>query len=79
MQVQILNPDASLRPDMNATVKCLATTLRANPTLLPPRRVFLFPPCYHDPTHEFVFLLCRFEVQATEREVPYFRNAAAAC
>jgi HlyD family secretion protein len=66
VKVQILNPDAYLRPDMNATVKFLADETK--PTSTQPQGVFVPTPAIHDRDgKKFVFLA--FDDKAMLREV----------
>jgi HlyD family secretion protein len=66
VKVQILNPDAYLRPDMNATVKFLAD--EAKRTSSQPQGVFVPTPAIHDRDgKKFVFL--SFDGKAMVREV----------
>jgi HlyD family secretion protein len=66
VKVQILNPDAYLRPDMNATVKFLADETK--PTSTQPQGVFVPTPAIHDRDgKKFVFLA--FYGKAMLREV----------
>jgi HlyD family secretion protein len=66
VKVQILNPDAHLRPDMNATVKFLADENK--PTSNQPQGVFVPTPAIHDRDgKKFVFLA--FDGRAVSREV----------
>src|SRR6266851_7600752 len=65
VKVQILNPDAYLRPDMNATVKFLAD--EAKRTSSQPQGVFVPTPAIHDRDgKKFVFV--SFDGKATARE-----------
>jgi HlyD family secretion protein len=67
VKVQILNPDAHLRPDMNATVKFLADEGK-HATSSQPQGVFVPTPAIHDREgKKFVFLA--FEGKAMAREV----------
>jgi HlyD family secretion protein len=66
VKVQILNPDAHLRPDMNATVKFLADD--ATHATTQPQGVFVPTPAVHDRDgKKFVFLA--FDGKAVLREV----------
>ena len=66
VKVQILNPDAHLRPDMNATVKFLADENKQTSTQ--PQGVFVPTPAIHDRDgKKFVFLA--FDGKALSREV----------
>jgi HlyD family secretion protein len=66
VKVQILNPDAHLRPDMNATVKFLADENKQTSTQ--PQGVFVPTPAVHDRDgKKFVFLA--FDGKAVSREV----------
>jgi HlyD family secretion protein len=66
VKVQILNPDAYLRPDMNATVKFLADETQHASTQ--PQGVFVPTPAIHDRDgKKFVFLA--FDGKAMLREV----------
>jgi HlyD family secretion protein len=66
VKVQILNPDAHLRPDMNATVKFLAD--EATHATTQPQGVFVPTPAVHDRDgKKFVFLA--FDGKAVSREV----------
>jgi HlyD family secretion protein len=66
VKVQILNPDAYLRPDMNATVKFQAD--EAKRTSSQPQGVFVPTPAIHDRDGKrFVFL--SFDGKAMVREV----------
>jgi HlyD family secretion protein len=66
VKVQILNPDAHLRPDMNATVKFLAD--EGTHTTTQPQGVFVPTPAVHDRDgKKFVFLA--FDGKAVLREV----------
>jgi HlyD family secretion protein len=66
VKVQILNPDAHLRPDMNATVKFLADENKQTSTQ--PQGVFVPTPAVHDRDgRKFVFLA--FDGKAVSREV----------
>jgi len=66
VKVQILNPDAHLRPDMNATVKFLAD--EATHATTQPQGVFVPMPAVHDRDgKKFVFLA--FDGKAVSREV----------
>ncbi len=66
VKVQILNPDAHLRPDMNATVKFLADENKQTSTQ--PQGVFVPIPAIHDRDgRKFVFLA--FDGKAVAREV----------
>src|SRR3984893_14725279 len=66
VKVQILNPDAHLRPDMNATVKFLADENKHTSTQ--PQGVFVPTPAIHDRDgKKFVFLA--FDGKAVSREV----------
>ena len=66
VKVQILNPDAHLRPDMNATVKFLAD--EATHATTQPPGVFVPTPAVHDRDgKKFVFLA--FDGKAVSREV----------
>ena len=66
VKVQILNPDAYLRPDMNATVKFLADETKH--TSSQPQGVFVPTPAIRDRDgKKFVFL--SFDGKATAREV----------
>jgi HlyD family secretion protein len=66
VKVQILNPDAHLRPDMNATVKFLADENKQTSTQ--PLGVFVPTPAIHDRDgKKFVFLA--FDGKAVSREV----------
>jgi HlyD family secretion protein len=66
VKVQILNPDAHLRPDMNATVKFLADENKQTSTQ--PQGVFVPTPAIHDRDgKKFVFLA--FDGKAVSREV----------
>ncbi len=67
VKVQILNPDAHLRPDMNATVKFLADEGK-HASSSQPQGVFVPTPAIHDRDgKKFVFLA--FEGKAMAREV----------
>ncbi len=67
VKVQILNPDAHLRPDMNATVKFLADEGK-HASSSQPQGVFVPTPAIHDREgKKFVFLA--FEGKAMAREV----------
>src|SRR6266478_329823 len=67
VKVQIRNPDAYLRPDMNATVKFLAEEAK-HATSSQPQGVFVPTPAIHDREgKKFVFLA--FEGKAMAREV----------
>jgi HlyD family secretion protein len=66
VKVQILNPDAHLRPDMNATVKFLADESKQTSTH--PQGVFVPTSAIHDRDgRKFVFLA--FDGKALSREV----------
>jgi HlyD family secretion protein len=66
VKVQILNPDAHLRPDMNATVKFLADENKQTSTQ--PQGVFVPTSAIHDRDgKKFVFLA--FDGKALAREV----------
>jgi HlyD family secretion protein len=66
VKVQILNPDAHLRPDMNATVKFLADENKQTSTQ--PQGVFVPTLAIHDRDgKKFVFLV--FDRKAVSREV----------
>jgi HlyD family secretion protein len=66
VKVQILNPDAHLRPDMNATVKFLADENKQTSTQ--PQGVFVPTAAIHDRDgKKFVFLA--FDGKAVSREV----------
>ena len=66
VKVQILNPDAHFRPDMNATVKFLADENKQTSTQ--PQGVFVPTPAIHDRDgKKFVFLA--FDGKAVSREV----------
>lgn len=66
VKVQILNPDAHLRPDMNATVKFLADENKQTTTQ--PQGVFVPTPAIHDRDgKKYVFLA--FDGKALSREV----------
>jgi HlyD family secretion protein len=66
VKVQILNPDAHLRPDMNATVKFLADETKH--TASQPQGVFVPTPAVHDRDgKKFVFLA--FDGKAMARDV----------
>jgi HlyD family secretion protein len=66
VKVQILKPDAYLRPDMNATVKFLADETK--PTTSQPPGVFVPSAAIRDRDgRKFVFL--SFDGKATAREV----------
>jgi HlyD family secretion protein len=66
VKVQILNPDAHLRPDMNATVKFLADENKQASSQ--PQGVFVPTPAIHDRDgKKFVFLA--FDGKAVAREV----------
>ncbi len=66
VKVQILNPDAHLRPDMNATVKFLADETK--PASSQPQGVFVPTPAVHDRDGKKIVFLA-FDGKATSREV----------
>ncbi|HXR16489.1 MAG TPA: hypothetical protein VN777_09865, partial [Terriglobales bacterium] len=66
VKVQILNPDAHLRPDMNATVKFLADETK--PASSQPQGVFVPTPAVHDRDGKKIVFLA-FDGEATSREV----------
>ncbi len=66
VKVQILNPDAHLRPDMNATVKFLADEARH--TSSEPQGVFVPAPAIRDRNGK-KFVLLAFDGKAVAREV----------
>jgi HlyD family secretion protein len=66
VKVQILNPDAHLRPDMNATVKFLADETK--PASSQPQGVFMPTPAVHDRDGKKIVFLA-FDGKATSREV----------
>jgi HlyD family secretion protein len=66
VKVQILNPDAHLRPDMNATVKFLADENKQTSTQ--PPGVFVPTPAIHDRGGKKVVFLA-FDGKALSREV----------
>lgn len=67
VKVQILTPDAYLRPDMNATVKFLADE-NQHPSSSQPQGVFVPTPAIHDRDgKKYVFLA--FDGKAVAREV----------
>jgi len=66
VKVQILNPDAHLRPDMNATVKFLADENKQTSTQ--PQGVFVPTPAIHDRDGKKIVFLA-FDGKALSREV----------
>ncbi|HTF42301.1 MAG TPA: efflux RND transporter periplasmic adaptor subunit, partial [Terriglobales bacterium] len=68
VKVQILNPDAYLRPDMNATVKFLADEIKGASTSSQPAGVFLPAPAVHDRAGKKIVFLS-FNGRAMVREV----------
>jgi HlyD family secretion protein len=66
VKVQILNPDAYLRPDMNATVKFLADDIKHTNTQA--QGVFVPTPAIHDRDGKKIVFLA-FEGKALSREV----------
>jgi HlyD family secretion protein len=68
VKVQVLNPDAHLRPDMNATVKFLADENKSAVTSSQPAGVFVPTPAIHDRDGKKIVFLS-FEGRAMVREV----------
>ena len=68
VKVQILNPDAYLRPDMNATVKFLADEIKGASSSSQPAGVFLPTPAVHDRAGKKIVFLS-FNGRAMVREV----------
>jgi hypothetical protein len=74
--VQILNPDAHLRPDMNATVKFLADENKQTSTQ--PQGVFVPTGAIHDRDgKKYVFLAFNGKALAREVKIEAQRNGGA--